>query len=72
MEGVESLFLGFLPYVVTIFLATGLFILLIDVKIYKKAGQKKEQKATLILGWINILMGLGVFLTNWIYNNYIW
>jgi hypothetical protein len=66
------LFIGFLPYVVVIFLVTGLFNLLIDAKTYKKGGQKKEQKASLILGWVNLGLGLGLFLANWVYNNFIW
>jgi hypothetical protein len=66
------MFLGFLPYVIVIFILTGLFILFIDVKMYKKAKQKKEQKASSIFGWMNIAIGIGIFLANWIYNKFIW
>ncbi|MCM3729411.1 hypothetical protein M3226_27865 [Neobacillus cucumis] len=66
------MFLGFLPYVIVIFIVTGLFILLVDAKMYKKAKQKKERKASLIFGWMNIALGLGLFLINWIYNHFIW
>lgn len=66
------MFIGFLSYVVVIFLVTGLFILLIDAKGYKKGAQKKEQKASLILGWVNISLAVGLFLANWIYNNIFW
>ncbi|MEH7419435.1 CLC_0170 family protein [Neobacillus drentensis] len=66
------MFIGFLPYVIVIFIVTGLFILLVDAKMYKKEKQKKEHKASLIFGWLNIALGLGLFLTNWVYNNFIW
>ncbi|MEH7115965.1 CLC_0170 family protein [Neobacillus vireti] len=66
------MFIGFLPYVIAIFIVTGLFILLIDAKMYKKEKQKKEHKTALILAWLNIAFGLGSFLANWIYNSFIW
>ena len=66
------MFLGFLPYVTVFLIVTGLFIILVDAKMYKKAKQKKEQKASIIFGWMNITIGLGVFLANWIYNKFIW
>ncbi|MBT2659232.1 hypothetical protein J7E81_29220 [Bacillus sp. ISL-18] len=66
------MFLGFLPYVIGIFIGSGLFVLLVDAKMYKKEKQKKEQKASLIFGWMNLAIGLGIFLANWIYNNFIW
>ncbi|WP_160725916.1 CLC_0170 family protein [Bacillus sp. USDA818B3_A] len=66
------MFIGFLPYAIAIFIATGLFILLVDANMYKKAKQKREHKASLILSWMNIVLGLGLFLANWIYNNFLW
>jgi len=66
------MFLGFLPYVIVILILTGLFIILVDAKMFKKAKQKKEQKASMIFGWMNIAIGLGVFLANWIYNHFFW
>jgi len=45
---------------------------MVDTRIYKKAKQRKEQKASTILGWINIALGLGTFLANWVSNHFFW
>ncbi|MGX6443366.1 CLC_0170 family protein [Neobacillus sp. K501] len=64
--------IGFSGYVVILFYFTGSLVLLTDVKAYKNANMKKERKASLILGWLNISLGLLLMLANWIYKNFFW
>lgn len=64
--------LGYLGYVITLFYLTGTLILLSDVKAYKNASMKKEQKVSLFLGWINLSIGLALMLANWVYQYLIW
>lgn len=66
------MYIGYLGYVFVLFILTGSLILLIDVKAYKNANLKKERKTSLVLGWLNISLGLLLMLANWIYNKYIW
>ncbi|MFK9094353.1 CLC_0170 family protein [Bacillus salipaludis] len=64
--------IGYMMYVIILFGLSGLILLLTDVKKYKQAAQKKEQKVSLILGWISISIGIGLTLFNWIYQNFVW
>lgn len=64
--------IGYMIYIIILFFLSGLILLLTDVKKYKKAAQKKEQKVSLILAWINISFGMGLSLVNWIYQNFVW
>ncbi|MBS4214341.1 MULTISPECIES: CLC_0170 family protein [Neobacillus] len=64
--------IGYMVYVIILFGLSGFMLLLTDAKKYKKAAQKKEQKVSLILGWINISIGIGLILFNWIYQNLVW
>ncbi|WP_438824236.1 CLC_0170 family protein [Bacillus sp. JJ1562] len=71
-EGVEMIFIGYLNYVVILSVTTGVLILLFDVKNYKKAKMKKEQKVSKVLGWLNISAGLFVLILNWVYQKIYW
>ncbi|WP_066322203.1 CLC_0170 family protein [Bacillus sp. FJAT-29814] len=64
--------IGYMIYIIILFFLSGLILLLTDVKKYKKAAQDKEQKVSLILAWINISIGMGLSLANWIYQNFVW
>jgi hypothetical protein len=64
--------LGYIGYVIAICSFTGALILLTDVRAYKNATMKKEQKVSLFLGWINISIGFAIMLGNWIYQHLIW
>jgi hypothetical protein len=63
---------GYIGYGIIICYLTGALILLTDVKAYKNAKMKKEQKVSLFLGWINISIGFTIMLANWIYQYFIW
>lgn len=57
---------------VILFLMTGLLILNIDVKGYDMAEMPKEKKVARVLGWINVSLGLIVFLINGLYQTWYW
>ena len=66
------MYIGYVGYVITILFLTGSLILLTDMKAYKNANLKKEQKASLYLGWINLSLGALIMLTNWIFILFKW
>lgn len=61
--------IGYANFTVFLMLLTGGLILRIDVKDYKTTDMKRENKAARILGWFNIVAGLGIFVVNWLYQN---
>lgn len=61
---------GYINYVVGLFLLSSVVVLFIDVKIYERDKLKKEGKAARFLGWVNMALGVLVFLVNWGY--YAW
>lgn len=72
LGGVAVIYIGFSSYVITICWITGLLILITDVKAYKHANMKKEQKVSRVLGWTNISIGFGLLAANWIHSLFIW
>ncbi|WP_335422553.1 CLC_0170 family protein [Bacillus sp. JJ1566] len=66
------MFIGYLNYIVILSVTTGILILMFDVKNYKKANMKKEQKVSKVLGWFNISTGILVLILNWFYQNFYW
>lgn len=65
-------FVGYLNYIVILFLATGAFMFVMDIKSYKADHYKKEKKAAKISAWINLSLGVVMFLGSWIYKRYLW
>jgi len=65
-------YIGYVNFVIILFTTTGILILLFDVKGYKLANMKKEKKSALVLGWINTVLGIAVFITNWLINKFYW
>lgn len=59
-------------YLISLFILTGITILLLDVKNHSKGNQKKEKKVTLFLGWGNIVLGSGFYIVSWIYQKWFW
>jgi hypothetical protein len=70
--GMATSFVGYLNYIVFLFLATGGYILWVDVKNYRGDQYKKEKKAAKLLVWINFTLGISVFIGSWVYKRYIW
>ncbi|MDQ0220771.1 hypothetical protein ELQ35_21405 [Peribacillus cavernae] len=64
--------IGFIGYAVSLFLITGLLLLFTDVKANKNKGLKKERKAALVMGWVNLSLGILLTLVNWIYWSWVW
>lgn len=66
------MYIGYLTYVILICWVTGGLILLTDVKAYKNATLKKEQKVSKFLGWVNIIIGFGLIAADFIYSRFLW
>ncbi|WP_396426694.1 CLC_0170 family protein [Lederbergia sp. NSJ-179] len=59
-------------YLISLFILTGVLILLLDVKSYLRNKQKKEKKVALFLGWANITFGAGFYIVSWVYQRWFW
>jgi len=64
--------IGYLNYTVFLLVVTGILILLFDVKGYKLEKMKKEAKVSKYIGWVNVVLGLAVFISNWVYHQWVW
>ncbi|GAX91947.1 CLC_0170 family protein [Effusibacillus lacus] len=58
---------GYINYVVVLFIVTGFLILRFDAKGYGLRKMHKEQKAARIIGWANLLGGIVTFVGHWVY-----
>lgn len=58
--------IGYLYYVIGLFILSGLLILYIDVKEFNKAKKIKESKVSRFIGWFNLIAGLLVWTWNWV------
>jgi hypothetical protein len=63
---------GYIHYLVFLFIATGGLLLRFDAKLYDMAEMVKERKAARFLGWLNISLGAAVYVANWITVRWIW
>jgi hypothetical protein len=66
------MYIGYLNYVIVICWVTGGLILLTDVKAYRNASLKKEQRVSNFLGWVNISIGFGLIAADFIYSHFMW
>lgn len=62
----------YINYAVMLFLLTAIFLLRIDVKIYRGADMQKEHKTAKVMGWVNIGLGVILYATYWSYNYFFW
>jgi hypothetical protein len=62
--------IGYINFVVIMFIASGGITLYFDVKRYKSDQMKKEMKVSQWFGWGNIALGLSILIANWAY--YVW
>jgi uncharacterized membrane protein len=67
---VQGSYIGYLNFLIFLFLATGFLIIRFDTKIYETAGMKKERKAARFIGWFNMVSGVLIFIANWIYQQW--
>ncbi|PYI56878.1 CLC_0170 family protein [Paenibacillus flagellatus] len=65
-------YIGYLNYIVFLFLASGLFIVSFDVRHYKDNRMPKERRAAAISGWMNLVLGAVVYIGSWLYKKYFW
>lgn len=65
-------YIGFLSYAIPLWLFTGAIILQMDVKGYEQAGMGKERKVSRFVGWLNIGLGILMFVANWSLNKWGW
>lgn len=56
---------GYLHYIVVLFVVTGWILLRYERKVYNDVGMTREGTFARVLGWINILMGGLASITNW-------
>jgi uncharacterized membrane protein YjfL (UPF0719 family) len=66
------MYIGYFHYVIVLCWVSGGLILFTDVKAYKNASLKKEQKVAKFLGWVNILIGFGIITADFIYSHFLW
>lgn len=57
-------YVGFLSYAICLWLITGILMLWVDVKGYEMAGMGKERNVCRFIGWLNICLGVVVFVGN--------
>lgn len=57
--------IGHTDYIIFLLLLTGAGILFIDVKGYAGKQMKKEEKTGRFLGWMNVSLGVAVWVMNW-------
>ncbi|MDF2667753.1 MAG: hypothetical protein K0R67_59 [Paenibacillus sp.] len=65
-------YIGYLNYITVLFLASGGYILWLDVRNYMKKDSKREKKASQWSAWINISLGLLMLIGSWFYKRYYW
>ncbi|MEF3303743.1 CLC_0170 family protein [Paenibacillus sp. GYB003] len=66
-------YIGYLNYIIWLFIASGVFVLWIDAGHYRSdRNREKERKAAAFSGWLNISLGVVVLIGSWIYKRYLW
>lgn len=70
---VGSSYIGYLNYIIWLFLASGAYMLWVDAKHYKAdPGMEKERKTAVFSGWLNLVLGVIVMIGSWVYKRYLW
>ncbi|CAM4013127.1 CLC_0170 family protein [Lederbergia lenta] len=64
--------IGYLYYIIGLMIVTGMFMLILDVKRYKKDKMNKEHKFAKFLGWMYVVLASTLFLGNWVYQKWLW
>ncbi|WP_274648912.1 CLC_0170 family protein [Paenibacillus humicola] len=62
--------IGYIGFIVTLMLITGILTLRIDTKRYEVSGMKREQKAARIVGWFNVVIAIGIYIGNWVIHKF--
>lgn len=64
--------IGYINYIVILLVVTGILILRFDVKAYRLSKMRKEKKAAKFVGWLNIFLGVSLFIVNWATEKWFW
>ncbi len=64
-------YIGYLHYLVVLFLVTGALLLRVDMRMYQLMKLPKEQKVTRWLGWINLTFGLVIWIGKWLLGRWV-
>ncbi|MDN4075290.1 CLC_0170 family protein [Fictibacillus terranigra] len=64
--------IGYANYIVFLLVVTGVLLLRQDAKAYQVAKMKRETKAAKFMGWLNIAVGIFVFLADWAIEKWFW
>jgi hypothetical protein len=67
-----SNYVSYSGYIESLFLITGILILVFDARNYRQGRMKKEHKAAVVSGWTNIALCLVFFTANWIFKIWYW
>jgi hypothetical protein len=62
--------IGYINFTIFLLLFTGIIMLCLDMKVYQRGNMMKENKAARILGWLNVIFGVMVFVGQWFYNSF--
>lgn len=62
--------IGYINFTIFLLLFTGIIMLSLDVKVYQQVNLMKENKAARFLGWLNLILGVVVFVGQWFYNSF--
>lgn len=66
---VSDLAIGYMNYIIVLMLLTGGLILWFDARNYETSGMFKEKKSAQFMGWTNIVLGILLFIGNWVYKS---
>lgn len=58
--------LSYINYLVLLFIISGILLLLLDTKTYSQENATREAKASRVLGWGNISLGVLAYAGNWL------
>ncbi|HLU22374.1 CLC_0170 family protein [Lederbergia graminis] len=64
--------IGYTYYLIFLLILTGVMMMIVDVKAYNKAKMKREKKYAKILGWVNIILGVMIYIANLTYETWFW
>lgn len=63
---------SYLNYAVPLWLFAGCALLWVESKVYEQAGMPREQHVARLLGWLNIVLGIALFVCNWAFKKWLW
>ncbi|MFC0560182.1 CLC_0170 family protein [Halalkalibacter alkalisediminis] len=62
---------GIFHITIVLFLLSGVIALVLDVEILRRDNLEKEKKLARLFGWLNVILGLLIFVGSWVYNTFV-